>query len=123
LRQGLPEGVEPVFKGSSVTGAKAVSSKGIPVGTPFDVGRQSDFDIGLISEDLATQASLLDGVRIKTDPTRIGPIGVDSDLAKHLQLNDLLIELQSQAGRKVEFTLFDSHESGFKGETILVPTE
>jgi hypothetical protein len=123
LRQGLPEGVEPVFKGSSVTGVKAVSSKGIPAGTPFDVGRKSDFDIGLISEDLTTQASLIEGARIKTGPTRIGPIGVDSDLAKQLQLNDLLIQLERQAGRKVEFTLFDSHKGGFKGETILVPTE
>ncbi|MES9852671.1 MAG: hypothetical protein ABW170_12685 [Candidatus Thiodiazotropha sp. L084R] len=123
LRQGLPGGVEPVFKGSSVTGVKAMSSKGIPAGTPFDVARKSDFDVALISEDLATRASLLDGVKIKTQPTRIGPIGVNSDLAKHLQLNDLLMQLENLAGRKVDFTLFDSHKGGFRGETILVPVE
>jgi Ni,Fe-hydrogenase III large subunit len=94
-----------------------------PLPKTGNVGRKSDFDIGLISEDLTTQASLIEGARIKTGPTRIGPIGVDSDLAKQLQLNDLLIQLERQAGRKVEFTLFDSHKGGFKGETILVPTE
>jgi hypothetical protein len=39
LRAGLPEGVEPVFQGSSVTGVKAVASNGIPSrlvrNTPF----------------------------------------------------------------------------------------
>lgn len=121
LRAGLPEGVEPVFKGSAVTGVKAVTSKGIKAGTPFDVGRKSDFDIGLISEDLTTRTALIDGVRIKTQPTRIGPIGIGSDAALNLELNDLLIRLEGLSNRKVEFNLFDTPKGGFKGETIVVP--
>jgi hypothetical protein len=121
LRAGLPEGVEPVFHGSSVTGVKASSSGGIPAGTPFDVGRVSDFDIGLVSEDFATQASLLDGVRVKTGPTRIGPFGENSPMGSQLGLSDLAARLSAQAGRSVSFMLYDSMEGAYSQPTLFVP--
>lgn len=49
--------------------------------------------------------------------------GVDSDVAKQLQLNDLLLQLEYLTGRTVEFNLYDSPNGGFKGETIMVPME
>ena len=80
LREGLPEGVDPVFQGSAASGVKGVTSKGISAGTPFDVGRRSDYDIGLVGEELYELARSLPGTRVKTQPDRIGPIKVDSDL-------------------------------------------
>jgi hypothetical protein len=121
LREGLPEGVEPVFQGSAVTGVKAVTSKGVPAGTPFDVGRVSDFDIGLISEDLATQASLIDGARIKIMPTRIGPFGADSPIGERLGLSKLAARLSAQAGRNVSFVLYDSVEGAYSQPSLYVP--
>lgn len=119
LRAGLPPGVEPVFQGSSVTGVKAVSSGGIKAGTPFDKGRISDFDIGLISEDLATQAALLDGVRVKTLPTRVGPL--DANSSARLGLGNLAERLRLQAGRPVNFVLFDSMEGAYSQPSLFVP--
>jgi len=121
LRSGLPEGVEPVFQGSSVTGVKGSSSGGIPAGTPFDVGRVSDFDIGLISEDFATQASVIDGVRVKVQPTRIGPLSSTDPLAEPLGLADLASNLSSLAGRQVKFMLYDSIEGAYSQPTLFVP--
>jgi LysM repeat protein len=121
LRAGLPAGVEPVFQGSSVTGIKASSGGGIPAGTPFDVGRLSDLDIGLVSEDLATKAALIDGVRIKTGPTRIGPFDANSPAAAQLGLSDLAAKLSAQAGRPVTFMLHDSMEGAYAQPSLFVP--
>ena len=121
LREGLPEGVEPVFQGSAVTGVKAVTSKGVSAGTPFDVDRISDFDIGLISEDLATQASLIDGVRVKTMPTRIGPFGADSPIGEQLGLGKLAARLSAQSGRNVFFVIYDSVEGAYSQPSLYVP--
>ena len=120
LREGLPEGVEPIFQGSSVTGRKAITSKGIKAGTPFDVGRTSDFDIGLISEDLITIAAVTDLMKIKTGPTRIGPVKADSPIAEVLGLNELLVELSAMEKRKVEFNLYDSLEEAMKAQQSLI---
>ena len=116
----MPEGVEPIFQGSSVTGRKAITSKGIKAGTPFDVGRTSDFDIGLISEDLITIAAVTDLMKIKTGPTRIGPVKADSPIAEVLGLNELLVELSAMEKRKVEFNLYDSLEEAMKAQQSLI---
>jgi hypothetical protein len=119
LRAGLPAGVEPVFQGSSATGIKAVSSGGIKAGTPFDVGRVSDFDIGLISEDLATRAAVMDGMRVKTMPTRIGPL--DTTSSAELGLGGLAERLSAQANRPVSFVLYDSMEGAYSQFSLFVP--
>jgi hypothetical protein len=113
LRQGLPESVEPVFQGSSASGVKGVTSKGIPASTPFDDQRQSDFDIGLIDENLYELAKGAPGARAKTNPDRIGPIGVDMDLAVALGLNDLLKTLSKQAGRAIKFVIYPTSQDAY----------
>lgn len=124
LRNGLPQGVEPIFQGSAVTGVKAVTSKGVKAGTPFDQGRKSDFDIGLISDDFIIQAmeTPLGMSFLKTDPTRLGPIQADSDLAKLLNLNDLLLQLEAMSGREVSFCLYETHNDAYAyQQTLPVP--
>ncbi|MCP3926701.1 MAG: hypothetical protein GY714_29420 [Desulfobacterales bacterium] len=122
LRKGVPVGVEPVFQGSSVTGVKAITSKGIKAGTPFDIGRKSDFDIGLICEDLITRAATTNIMKVKTVPTRIGPVKAGSALAKALGLDDLLQKLTKMTGRKVEFNLYENLIEAYKyQQTLPVP--
>jgi hypothetical protein len=66
LKSGLPERTQPLFQGSSVTGTSYKTGK------PFDVGRTSDFDIGLAGSELFERAKAL-GLKAK-DGTRIGPL-------------------------------------------------
>jgi hypothetical protein len=51
LKRELPEGTQPLFQGSSVTGRSYKS------GEAFDEGRRSDFDIALVGPDLFEQES------------------------------------------------------------------
>ncbi len=63
---GVPEGTQPLFQGNAVTGSSYSTGK------PFDVGRQSDFDIALAGSDLFEKAKALN-LKAK-DGTRIGPL-------------------------------------------------
>jgi hypothetical protein len=111
LRRGLPEGTQPLFQGSSVTGTSWRS------GRPFDEGRQSDYDIALAGPGLYGRAQAL---RLKAkDGTRIGPLS-DAQLDA-LGLLTLRDELSQLAGRPVKFMLFASLESAFKRPWIWVP--
>ena len=105
LRAGLPEGVEPVFQGSAVTG------KSFRTGKAFDVGRTSDFDIGLAGEGLfgkASDAASSIGLRVK-DGSRIGPFTAKNPAASDaVNLRSLQAELSTMAGRDVNFMIYDS---------------
>lgn len=117
LNAGLPDGAQAVFQGSSVTG------KSFRTGAGFDVGRVSDFDIGISSQSLFTRASQLDprfGLRVKTAPNRIGPLG--NDALEELGLKSLRDSLSTGAGgRPVEFLLFDNLNSAFRRPSLFVP--
>ncbi len=69
LRSTVPEGTQPLFQGSAVTGSSYSTGK------PFDVGRQSDFDIALAGSDLFEKAKALN-LKAK-DGTRIGPLSAE----------------------------------------------
>jgi SEC-C motif len=111
LKGELPEGTQPLFQGSSVTGAS------YKTGQPFDVGRLSDFDIGLAGSELFEKAAAL-GLKVK-DGTRIGPLS-PQDL-ENLGLSALQSGLSGLAGRPVNFMLFDSIAAALKRPSIWVP--
>lgn len=122
LRAGLPDEVEPVFQGSAASGVKGVSSKTIAAGTPFDVDRHSDFDIGLIDKALFEKAGDIPNVRSKSDPNRIGPVKIGSKLAVKLNLDELLRILNVQSGRRVEFMLYPTAREAYqRGPIVPVP--
>ena len=110
LREGLPEGVQPLFQGSSVTG------KSHRTGKPFEVDRRSDFDIALAGRHLFDRARSL-GLKIKNGE-RIGP--VSPQILEILGLSDLVHQVSDLAGRPVNFMLFDSVESALRRPSIWV---
>ncbi|PQO97102.1 hypothetical protein C5612_29440 [Pseudomonas frederiksbergensis] len=91
--------VEPILQGSSVTG------QSFKTGQAFDVGRVSDFDVALASPELLQRAQAL-GIGVRSGGTRTGPLSA-RDL-KALGLQDLASKLSSQAGREVNFMIYDS---------------
>jgi filamentous hemagglutinin len=111
LRRGVPEGTQPLFQGSAVTG------RSFRTGKPFDVGRRSDFDIALAGPELFGKAKDL-GLRAK-DGTRIGPLMGQS--LQDLGLLSLTNELGAIAQRPVRFMLFDSIPCALKRPSIWVP--
>lgn len=119
LRGGLPGGTTVVFKGSAVTGRSSRYSA--TPGKPFDSGRTSDFDIALVSDDLyldAMQAGRAAGFKVKTMPERMGPLSdAQADL---LGLRQLQRTLAKQAGRPVEFVLYDNVQGAMQGPSHLV---
>jgi RHS repeat-associated protein len=106
LNEGLAKAgygeTKPIFQGSSVTGEKFTT------GEAFDVGRVSDFDIALADPKLLKKAKEL-GIQLRSGGTRTGPLG-PAELEK-LGLKDLAQKLSSQAGRDVNFMIFDSVET------------
>ena len=88
-----------IFQGSAVTGKKYTT------GALFDVGRVSDFDIGIASSKLLDKAKEL-GIRLRNGGSRTGAL--TSSQIKKLGLADLQNELSQQAGRPVNFMLFRS---------------
>nr|WP_278245765.1 RHS repeat-associated core domain-containing protein [[Clostridium] methoxybenzovorans] len=111
LKKQLPEGTEIYFQGSSVTGV------GHSSGLPFDYNRTSDFDIGLVNDDLFLQA-LDNGYRMKTDPNRIGPMN-DKQLF-NLGLSDAQKQLSNIVNRDVNFMLFESLSDAMKRPSLPV---
>jgi RHS repeat-associated protein len=104
--------VTVAFQGSSVTG---VSHK---TGQPFDVGRMSDFDIALASPSLLAKAKEL-GIPLRSGGTRTGPL--NSEQLAQLGLSDLVAQLSQEAGRTVNFMVFNTLENVIKkGPSIYV---
>ena len=91
--------VEPILQGSAVTG------KSFKTGQEFDIGRVSDFDIALASPELLQRAQSL-GIGLRSGGTRTGPLSA-RDL-QALGLKDLSSKLSGQAGREVNFMIYDS---------------
>ncbi|TKC79203.1 hypothetical protein FAZ69_30545 [Trinickia terrae] len=91
--------VEPILQGSAVTG------KNFKTGQSFDVGRDSDFDIGLASPSLLKRAEAL-GIKLRSGKTRTGPL-MARDLHR-LGLKDLVTQLTEQSKRDVHFMIYNS---------------
>jgi filamentous hemagglutinin len=105
--------VTAIFQGSSVTGKKFTT------GAAFDVGRLSDFDIALASRTLLQRAKEL-GIELRSGGTRTGPLkAIDIE---RLGLTELRQQLSEQAGRPINFMIFDSVESAVgRSPGIIVP--
>jgi hypothetical protein len=117
LKSGLKKAgfddVQPFFQGSSVTG------KSFRTGKPFDVGRVSDFDVALSSPKMLQKAKEL-GIPLRSQGVRTGPLK-PVHLEK-LGLTDIASQLSNQAGRPVNFMIFDSAATATtKAPSILVP--
>ncbi|MFD9303023.1 RHS repeat-associated core domain-containing protein [Streptomyces sp. NPDC060048] len=103
-----------IFHGSSVTGFKYRTGK------PFDSGpKQSDFDVAIAGPELMARARDA-GVQIRGGGTRTEPLKPE-----HLQqmgLSQLRAELTKQAGRPVNFMVYDSAASAAaRGPSIFAP--
>jgi len=115
LRNGLPSDTRIVFQGSSVTGVSHET------GALFDYGRVSDFDIGLAQDDMFLNALDADsslGFKMKTDPNRIGPLN-DAQL-EYLGLKSIADKMSAQAGREVNFMLYESLSEALRRASIYV---
>jgi RHS repeat-associated protein len=93
---------QAAFQGSSVTGVKYTT------GAAFDVGRQSDFDIALAGSDIF-EAAKASGISLRGQGTRTGPL--DDQQLQELGLTQLQEDLSEEAGRPVNFMIFNSIET------------
>jgi len=115
LKNGLPSDTRILFQGSSVTGVSHET------GELFDLGRVSDFDIGLVQDDTFIRALDADssfGFKMKTDPNRIGPLNTDQ--LNYLGLKNIADQMTTQAGRPVKFMLYDSLSEALRRPSIYV---
>jgi filamentous hemagglutinin len=104
---------QALFQGSAVTGKKFTT------GEAFDVGRKSDFDMAISSPQLIQKAKEA-GISLRSQGTRTGPLKA-VDLEK-LGLSDLSKQLSLEAGRPVNFMIFDGVKAATnKAPSILVP--
>ncbi|HEX2912230.1 MAG TPA: RHS repeat-associated core domain-containing protein [Chloroflexia bacterium] len=94
---------DAVLQGSAVTG------KSWSTGAPF--GSNSDFDVGLISDDLFIKGLDVAGDYYKTEPDRIGPL--QPEHLDQLGLSDVADTLSSTYDRPVNFMLYSSHEDAY----------
>jgi filamentous hemagglutinin len=104
---------EPILQGSAVTG------KSFATGQPFDVGRVSDFDVALASPTLL-QAAEDAGIGLRSAGTRTGPLSA-ADL-QTLGLQDLANQMSQQAGRDVNFMIYNSTATATqRAPSIILP--
>jgi hypothetical protein len=105
--------VDIAVSGSSVTG---VSWR---TGEPFDIGRVSDLDVALGSDDLF-EAAREAGVKTWSRDTRTPPL--ETKQLRRLGLQPLTDQLSSQLGRKVSLMLYRSIDTALARRlTVMVP--
>jgi len=117
MREGLSRAgygnVEPILQGSAVTGRSFKS------GQAFDAGRVSDFDVVLASPELLQRAQSI-GIGLRSGGTCTGPLSA-RDL-QALGLRDLASNLSSQAGREVNFMIYESSAAATsRAPSIVMP--
>ena len=96
------------MQGSSVTGRNSRS------GNLFDVGRRSDFDIGIVCEELLNLAKL-NGL-VKTNRPFSLPLKLEE--MKKMGLGDLAESLEKQFEREVNFRFYKTEESLFSNKGV-----
>lgn len=107
------ENAEPILQGSAVTG------KSFKTDQPFDVGRVSDFDVGLADPSLLARAQEL-GIGLRSGGTRTGPLTA-RDL-RALGLRDLSNQMGRQVDREVNFMIYkDTATAIQKAPSVIFP--
>ena len=108
----LSDGLERAGYGNTraIMQGSAVTGKSFSTGKPFDAGRVSDFDVALAGGDIFERAKEL-GIGLRSGGTRTGPLMPDDLQA--LGLSDLAAELSDQAGRPVNFMIFQNVDDAF----------
>lgn len=96
-KAGYPNAVA-VFQGSSVTGKRFETGEAVG-------DNPSDYDVGICDPDLYSNAQAL-GIELKNMPARTAPISETQ--ADELGLGDLQRELTGQAGRDVNFVIYQN---------------
>lgn len=117
LNAGLAEAgyadASALLQGSAVTG------RSFRTGTPFDVGRVSDFDVALASPKLLARAREL-GVGLRSAGTRTGPLSAAQ--VQQLGLGPLQQSLSQMAGRPVNFMVYgDPATAAARAPSIPIP--
>jgi hypothetical protein len=115
--------VKAFLQGSAVTGVRARSKTGIPAGTPFDVLKQSDFDIALVSPKLLAKAKEL-GIPTRSAGSRTAPLRTGN--LHQLGIADLPESLRKMLyksdGRQINFMIYESVEAAMRrGPSVGVP--
>jgi len=107
---------QPAHPGSKKVGAEgaafltgsAGTGKSFAKGAAFDVGRVSDLDVAVVSKNLPSEAKGL-GLSLRSGGTRTGPLFAKE--LKALGLDKLQQALIKQAGRPVNFMIYESEEA------------
>ena len=113
----MPDDVQPVFHGSSVTGESYDTRR------PFDQGRVSDYDIAIVSETLWNRV-LDKGVGTRTSTKRTGEL--QSEDITVLQLSTVfswasdLVRACSTQARPVHFMIYADQAGATQGRAALV---
>ncbi|WP_275385406.1 RHS repeat-associated core domain-containing protein [Xenorhabdus bovienii] len=103
----------PIIQGSAVTGVKYTT------GVPFDVGRQSDFDIALAGEDIIS-AAIAKKIETRNGGIRTGPLR-ELDLRK-LGLDALANDMSIKYGREVNFMIYKSVDAAInRAPSVVLP--
>jgi hypothetical protein len=113
----MPDDVQPVFHGSSVTGVSHDTKR------PFDEGRVSDFDIAIVSDTLWNRV-LEKGVGTRTGTKRTGELQPEDIIVLQLstvyqRVVDLVRGCSTQA-RPVHFMIYADQASATQGKAALV---
>lgn len=105
----------PILQGSAVTGRAFLKGQ-----VPFDKGlKLSDFDIALAGDDIFTAAKNA-GIPLRGKGTRTGVI--QTKQLEALGLTDLAKAASLQAGREVNFVIFNSAENAVnRAPSIIFP--
>lgn len=104
---------EPILQGSAVTG------KSFKTGELFDVGRISDFDIGLADPSMLARAKEV-GIGLRSGGTRTGPLSA-RDL-RVLGLRDLSSQMGQQVGRQVNFMIYNDPATAIqRAPSVILP--
>ncbi len=105
-----------VMQGSSVTGFRFRS------GSPFDVGRRSDYDVAVCDRGLLEKAARA-GLPLRAGRTRAAPLDDSAAVQlNHLGLFHARAELSRQAGRDVNFMIYANIEDALaRGPSIPFP--
>jgi len=118
LRAGLGKAgfgdVDPILQGSAVTGRSYLKGQ-----QPFDAGRVSDLDIALAGDSLFNAAKRA-GIPLRSGGTRTGEL-TRRDL-RVLGLQDLTRQMSAQAGRKVNFMVYNAPETAVqRAPSVIFP--